>query len=45
MTIGSSWSKATSKGPGSLPAPRPEYAATVIDWDIVLCNALKNMND
>ena len=27
--------------PGPLPAPRSGYAATVIDWDIVLCDVLE----
>ena len=35
------WIKTDPKGSGSLPAPRSGYAATVIDWDIVLCYVLK----
>ena len=31
----------TPKGSGLLPAPRSGYAATVIDWDIVLRYVLK----
>ena len=32
------WRKATPKGSGSLLTPRSGFAATVIPWDIVLCN-------
>ena len=35
---GGPWGKATPKGSGSLPTPHLGYAATVIPWDIVLCN-------
>ena len=29
------------KGSGSLPTPHPGFAATVILWDIVLCNVVE----
>ena len=38
------WRKATPKGSGSLPTPRSGFAATVIPWDIVLCNAKYKWN-
>ena len=38
------WRKATPKGSGSLPTPRSGFAATVIPWDIVLCNVKYKWN-
>ena len=38
---GGSWRKVTPKGSGSLPTPHSGYAATVIPWDIVLCNVVE----
>ena len=38
---GGPWRKATPKGSGSLPTPHSGYAATIIPWDIVLCNVVE----
>ena len=38
------WRKATPIGSGSLPTPRSGFAATVIPWDIVLCNVKYKWN-
>ena len=38
---GGPWRKATPKGSGSLPTPHSGFAATVILWDIVLCNVVE----
>ena len=38
------WRKATPIGSGSLPTPRSGFAATVIPWDIVLCNVKYKSN-
>ena len=38
------WRKATPKGYGSLPTPSSGFAATVIPWDIVLCNVKYKWN-
>ena len=38
------WRKATPKGSGSLLTPRSGFAATVIPWDIVLCNVKYKLN-
>ena len=33
--------EATPKGSGSLSTPHSGYAATIIPWDIVLCNVVE----